>query len=284
MHVSPCQSYWMPWVSSPEKYSKLRPLGEGGGAGTASTSMTWQTSACTDFFNQEGFRGSEALVFWRLWVGIQPWGPGTVSGITLPLTDFSLCPRFLFPFLLSPFIGHCLVRLLPTKTLFFRLTFLPVCKACKLLHWPWGVLYSRVVVPPCGVLYVAMVLCLPACLRLAEHPRWSNKSCSECGSLLKAPFPNYSFFLKWTIVCVSSGRILRWVLKVLLHQGCVVWLLGCERGHLWWIHNCSWSCHQQHGTVWTLAPGDKAVTGRGGLLSPTCLWNVHAQLCGVPVP
>lgn len=116
------------------------------------------------FFNREAFRGSVALFFWRLWVGIQPWGPGTVSGITLPLTDFSLCPRFLFPFSLSPFIGHCLVRLVPTKIFFFHLTFVPVCKACKLLQWPLGLLYSRVVVPPCGTLWVALspvFPCLP---------------------------------------------------------------------------------------------------------------------------
>lgn len=48
---------------------------------------------------------------------------------------------------------------------------------------------------------------------------------------------------------------------------------------------------------WALAPlpvglcpgapnlhGDKVVMGRGGQLSPTCLWCLHAQLCGVPVP
>lgn len=57
------------------------------------------------------------------------------------------------------------------------------------------------------------------------------------------------------------------------------------------------TCHQQRGTVWTLAPlpvglcpgapalhGDKVVMGRGGHLSPTCLWCLHAQLCGVSVP
>lgn len=141
--------------------------------------------------------------FWRLWVGIQPWGPGEVPGITLPLTDFSLCPRFLFPFLLSPFIGHCLVRSVPTKILFFHLTFIPVCKACKLLHWPLGLLYSRVVVPPCGMLWVAVdpvFVSLPASGWLSI-PGGAARAAQCCGSLLKTAFPNGSFFEVNNCVC-----------------------------------------------------------------------------------
>lgn len=61
------------------------------------TNVSWHS-----FFYQEGFRGSVLLFFWRL----LSWHPatGTVSGIAFPLTDFSLCPLFLFPFFFSPFI------------------------------------------------------------------------------------------------------------------------------------------------------------------------------------